>query len=424
MIFSYRIYIKQTSQISVDSDYQSFVSSYQKYLKDFTELLTINKEVQYTSLPITTPEHAGNIDTIIRTADLTYAEKKAILREKVSALHTTITHQIDDIENTNRDIAKYGFLPLEIREILQKEEAISAIQRSLNALEIIKFSTAIRVFSYMDSTMSLIGDSLRITKDAVFKELELLAQREEKDITAYVYMCYLNPFEISQNCTTIGDLDLYYQDIIKEPTFDRTLFKGIMKYIDIILEQSDIPSFSILFHGFDPSQGSINFDIEINTTKADELKLMAKELKNPHLFILTNLINLLKQSIFIIGADIDTKTITISTRTIDAGNVSYAVNTSSKQFSLPIQKTTEREIFDYIDVTSLLQLDQPAEKAPQNEELSTAIEADAEIGAEIASGAIAVETETEMEMDTEAPPTAALEDPEIAEEVFSEFTDE
>jgi hypothetical protein len=375
LIFSYRIYIKQTSQVYVDSDYKSFVNSFQTYYRDFSNLIKINKEALYTPLPIITLENAQNIDTITRANDLTYAEKKTILKEKISALNATITNQINEVENTKKDIARYGFLPLEIREILQNEEAISAIQRSLNALEIIKFSTAIRVFSYMDSTMSLIGDSLRITKDAVFKELELLAQREEKDITAYVYMCYLNPFEISQNCTTIGDLDLYYQDIIKEPTFDRTLFKGIMKYIDIILEQSDIPSFSILFHGFDPSQGNINFDIEINTTKADELKLIAKGIKNPHIFILTNLINLLKQSIFIIGADIDTKTITISTRTLDAGNVSYTVNTSSKQFNLPIQKTTEREIFDYIDIESLLQLDQPTEKAEPNEEPTEIAEA-------------------------------------------------
>jgi hypothetical protein len=37
------------------------------------------------------------------------------------------------------------------------------------------------------------------------------------------------------------------------------------------------------------------------------------------------------------------------------GNTTYTVNTSSKTFDLPIQKTTEREIFDYIDLSTLLQ---------------------------------------------------------------------
>jgi hypothetical protein len=167
-------------------------------------------------------------------------------------------------------------------------------------------------------------------------------------------MCYLNPFETSTDCNTIGDFDLYYQDILKDADFDKSLFKNVMKYLDIMLEQSDIPSFSILFNGFNAGSKTINFNIEVNTTKQDELRLIAKGIKNPHIFIFTSLVNLLKQSVFIIGGDIDTKTINIATRTLEVGNTSYTVNTSSKRFELPIQKSTEREIFDYIDIESLL----------------------------------------------------------------------
>ena len=182
-------------------------------------------------------------------------------------------------------------------------------------------------------------------------------------------MCYLNPFEVSQDCSTIGDFDLYYQYILKDLDFDRGLFKNIMKYIDIILEQSEIPSFSILFNGFDANQQMINFDIEINTTKEDELKLVSRGIKNPHIFILTNLINLLKQSIFIIGSDIDTKTINITTRNIQVGNTSYLVNTSTKQFSLPIQKITEREIFDYTDIEKLFSQQNPISNSERTESI-------------------------------------------------------
>jgi hypothetical protein len=167
---------------------------------------------------------------------------------------------------------------LEIRNILQNEEAISAIQRSLNSLEIIKFSTALKVFSYMDSVVGLIGDNLRMGKDTIFSALEFFANRGEKDVSSYVYMCYLNPFETSTDCTTIGDFDLYYKDILhlSETDFDRSLFKNIMKYLDIFLEQSDVPSFSILFNGFNAGSKTINFNIEVNTTKQDELRLVAK----------------------------------------------------------------------------------------------------------------------------------------------------
>ncbi|MDR2415737.1 MAG: hypothetical protein LBD75_03925 [Candidatus Peribacteria bacterium] len=152
--------------------------------------------------------------------------------------------------------------------------------------------------------ITLMADNTKIAKDILSTLLMSLSARGEKDVSAYVHMCYLNPFEITQDCNSIGDFDLYYQDILKEGDFNRGIFKNIMKYIDILLEHSDIPSFSILFHGSNAGQQTINFTIEINTTKQDELKLIEndkdKRIKNPHIFILTNLINLLKQSVFII----------------------------------------------------------------------------------------------------------------------------
>jgi hypothetical protein len=269
-----------------------------------TSYLGYNNESKYTALPLLTTEHESNLQNIITTSELFYAEKKDILKEKITSLINTIISQTQESEEITKNIARFGFLPLEIREILNEEDTISDIQRSLSSLEIIKFSTALKVFSYLDSVISLMADNIKIPKDALSKLLMSLSDRGEKDVSAYVYMCYLNPFEITQDCNSIGDFDLYYQDILKERDFDRGVFKNIVKYIDILLEHSDIPSFSILFNGSNAGQQTINFTIEINTTKQDELKLMAqdtsKRIKNPHIFILTNLINLLKQSVFII----------------------------------------------------------------------------------------------------------------------------
>ncbi|MDR0651305.1 MAG: hypothetical protein LBG59_08130 [Candidatus Peribacteria bacterium] len=92
------------------------------------------------------------------------------------------------------------------------------------------------------------ADNTKMAKDTLSTLLMSLSDRGEKDVSAYVYMCYLNPFEITQDCSSIGDFDLYYQDILKETDFNRGIFKNIMKYIDVLLEHSDIPSFSILFH--------------------------------------------------------------------------------------------------------------------------------------------------------------------------------
>ncbi|MCR5412925.1 MAG: hypothetical protein K6E76_08330 [Patescibacteria group bacterium] len=182
-------------------------------------------------------------------------------------------------------------------------------------------------------------------------------ERGESDFASYVYLCYFNPYETNNDCNIVGDLNVYYKDILNDKELDVENFKKIMKYIDSVLEQSDIPNFSIIFHTFDPIREIIDFNVEINLNKQDELNLIKQGIKNPNIFILSNIINSLKKSVFVLGNDVDAKTITVNTRNIIDGNTSYTVTTSQKAFSLPIQKSSEREIFDYINSSFLEKLE-------------------------------------------------------------------
>lgn len=185
----------------------------------------------------------------------------------------------------------------------------------------------------------------------------MMNERGESDFASYVYLCYFNPYETNNDCNIVGDLNVYYKDILNDKELDVENFKKIMKYIDSVLEQSDIPNFSIIFHTFDPIREIIDFNVEINLNKQDELNLIKQGIKNPNIFILSNIINSLKKSVFVLGNDVDAKTITVNTRNIIDGNTSYTVKTSQKAFSLPIQKSSEREIFDYINSSFLEKLE-------------------------------------------------------------------
>ena len=166
-------------------------------------------------------------------------------------------------------------------------------------------------------------------------------------------MCYLNPFETNANCDTIWDLDLYYNNTLKDDSIDIGQFKNSMNAISQLLEKEDTTLFSITFNWFNAKDKNITFNIEVYTNQDDERSLMAQWKKNPNIFILTNIINLLKQSSFIIWADINTKEVNVEARTQVLGGVSRNVNYSTMDFTVPIQKDTEREIFDYIDLESL-----------------------------------------------------------------------
>ena len=166
-------------------------------------------------------------------------------------------------------------------------------------------------------------------------------------------MCHLNPFETSANCDTIWDLDLYYNSIIKDKSVNIKLFKNSMNAISQLLEKEDTTLFSITFNGFNAQDENIVFNIEVYTSQDDEKTLMLQWKKNPNIFILTNIINLLKQSSFIIWAEINTKEINVETRTLSRWGISRTVNYSTMDFTVPVQKDTEREIFDYIDLDSI-----------------------------------------------------------------------
>ncbi|MBQ7616970.1 hypothetical protein IJS64_03125 [bacterium] len=73
----------------------------------------------------------------------------------------------------NRD----GFFPQELVDILNTDNAVSSIQRSLNSLEVVKFSSAIRVFSLMDDIVKDLADSFNYTKSDIKKRLNDLMER-------------------------------------------------------------------------------------------------------------------------------------------------------------------------------------------------------------------------------------------------------
>jgi len=281
-----------------------------------------------------------------------------LLSKYVSDLVRNAQDRANYAEDLKQDIAKQWFLPEELEKLLSEDQAIWTIQRSLNALEVIKFSTATKVFSYMNTALNTISEMIRTSWANVETLRELFNRiwtRWEKDISSYVYLCYLNPFETNANCDTIGELDLYYS-ITKDNSINIKLFKNAMSAISQLLEKEDTALFSITFNWFNAQDKSIQFNIEVFTNQEDEKAMMQQWKRNPNIFILTNIINLLKQSSFILWAQINTKEINVEVKTIDQWNISRNYNYSTMDFEVPIQKDTEREIFDYIDLESMKEL--------------------------------------------------------------------
>jgi len=356
LFYSFSVYIKEASKINPDQKYVSYIEKYkEKYKKVKDMVWMINS---YESPIVWSEQEALKVNEIINATDIDYIEKKDLLSKYVSDLVRKAEDRATYEENLKQDIAKQWFLPEELENLLSEDQAIDTIQRSLNALEVIKFSTATKVFSYMNTALATVSEMIRVSwvnVESLHNLFVQLGSRWEKDISSYVYMCYLNPFEINANCDAIWDLDLYY-NLAKDDSINIRLFKNTMSAISQLLEKEDTSLFSITFNGFNAKDKNIQFNIEVYTNQEDEKSLMQQWIRNPNIFILTNIINLLKQSSFIIWAEINTKEITVDTKMLNQWWISRPVNYSTMDFTVPIQKNTEREIFDYIDLENMKKL--------------------------------------------------------------------
>ena len=357
IIFLFDGYISKASKSNPDVEEQKYIDQYKPIVTKVKNLLWVNWWNH--DLPTVWSEQASqNINAIINASDIDYIDKKDLLTSYASDIVNKSQERASYIDTLKQDSARQWFIPEEIDRILANDKAIDTIQRSLNALEVIKFSTATRVFSYMNTALTTIIEMMKVWSaniDSLKQLFTQLSSRWEKDISSYVYMCYLNPFETTANCDTVWDLDLYYSNN-NDKSIDIKLFKNSMNAISQLLEKNDTSLFSITFNWFNAQDKNITFNVEVYTNQDDERALISQGKKNPNIFILTNIINLLKQSSFIIWADINTKEINVSPKTINLGWLQRMVNYSTMNFTVPIQKNTEREIFDYIDLNSVEKL--------------------------------------------------------------------
>lgn len=294
---------------------------------------------KYTSLSIVGSGQESNVDMVIQDKNLNYIQKKDILQLALNGFSTIFVTNNKRLTTLKEDISKYGFFSQEIYDMLENQSYSTSIKKYLLSLEIIKFSSAIKVFSYLDTFVSSLANALKVAPATVQTEMNTFADRGEKDILVYLNNCYLNPYEIDYDCNMVGDFDRYYALVDKEKTPpDTNFFKKMMYYVDTKLEQTDLPSFSITFKKYDPTQKQISFTVDVNTFKQDEVALIKKGIINPHIFILSNLLNLIKQSVFVVSENIDAKSIKISPKVIKIGSSVFNVNNSTMNFVLPIQK--------------------------------------------------------------------------------------
>lgn len=345
LVYIFYQYLQLKSEVFSSGEQQEMVSLFSEKYNEYGEHLGLFNLSQYQNFQLLDDQKTRE-ELVLNDTALNYIQKKDILQSSLTSLVSRIIDLKKQSKEGRERMSKEGFFPQELVDILKTNATVGSIQRSLLSLEVVKFSSAMKVFSLMDVFISSLADQLGYTKSEIIQKIDNLVKRGEKDTEYYLNVCYNNPYE-PLKCDKINDFDRYYKKVMKDSSFDTSFFKNLMELINSKLEYSTMPSFSITFNSFNGQSNSIGFTVEVNTLKEDEYALIQQGIKSPHIFIVSELIKLLKQSTFIVGKSIDAKDFKVNPKQITVGGVKYTVNNSVRNFDLPIQKVTDREIFDF-----------------------------------------------------------------------------
>lgn len=186
-----------------------YVQATSDYYNEYGQLFGLFNLDQYQSIDLAY-DGKNQSKNLISADGINYPQKKDILQSKTSDFGQKTIAVKKDIKTITDQINKDGFFPEELVAILKENNSVSSIQRSLLSLEIVKFSSAMKVFSLMDVFLTSLSTELALPKTEIKQRFADLLQRGENDVKNYLNYCYNNPYEPA-NCNVIGDFDIYYR---------------------------------------------------------------------------------------------------------------------------------------------------------------------------------------------------------------------
>lgn len=348
LAYIFQQYLRYVEGKSIPTIISPYMSSIHKGYISLASLVGQDPDV-YSADSLTTPRAQQMLNTIVTDRSMNYITKKEVLNKAVAQLANNTLVQYSKLDEVKQDIGSYGFFPKNVQLFAQSTFVDNSLQSSLLAVEAIRFSTALTFFSNLDTFIQQFSNFISMSPSQVASTLQTYKERGEKDIQNYLTTCYFNPYVNADNCSMPQGNDFinYYTYVDDKAAIDKRAFPILMSYLDAKLENTDFPSLEINIKSFDPLQNNISFSIELNTFQEDEVQLLNKGILNPHIYLATKIINLLRESKFVVATPINLNTLRVNKKKLRVGSQEYTVNNSMFDFILPLQKGAQREIYDY-----------------------------------------------------------------------------
>ncbi len=280
-----------------------------------------------------------------------YGEKKEAVEQYLSNSSRMLKKIDNQIRKIKEELGAYPYVPA---EVFDKMGDTSGLKKLLLAVEAIRTYSIASLYQYLDSYIREL--SINVVKEPTYEvknKLSYFLSRWEKDIVAYLNMCYMNSYD--PECVINSDFDNYLanqllEDGIPQAKVDRyvTFFKRFIKNLLTKIEVEPKPVISLVLNNLDPEKNTVSFKMEINIPQEVYVQLLKKlPSQEPNLFVVSQMMNLLRGSHFIVGDNLGVDSIKVTLRKEKIGNIFRNYYVSNYTFTVPIQKEAQVEIYDF-----------------------------------------------------------------------------
>jgi len=340
--YAYSYYIHASIQPLSSHEKESLLTQIHNTSKDIAGYVGNNSYSQFV-LPLTTSSAKQNLESIVQSS-LSYIDKKYILEQEVESLVNKVSAMQSQLDDLKENTSTLWFLSPDIYDVLTTAWSTISVQRAVMAIESIKFTSAVNVFSQLDSFTAVFSQVSNYEPTYIQDQLAILQNNTHRVVDAYLTTCFLNPFELPTSCNATNDfVNAVYA--INE-SLDPKFIVAALRYMHLQVEQTTIPQFSVTLQNYDPNNQTITFNLSINTFPEDERYLLEQWVVNPHLHLVGTIVDTIKQNKFIVWSAVSARNINVTPRVVTIGSNQIRINASVLNFTLPLQRPSQTEIFD------------------------------------------------------------------------------
>jgi len=149
--FLRKSYLDIASQPKIDPSYQGYIDYAKDYQKLWSEYTNLNDYSLMASTSFLGATATNNVGSVLNSSRLSYLQKKDIFQNGLNGVANDMIANYNALDTLKKDITQYGFFPKDLLSIFPADQEDVSIKSSLMSLEVVKFSAAIKVFSYLDT---------------------------------------------------------------------------------------------------------------------------------------------------------------------------------------------------------------------------------------------------------------------------------